>query len=153
MPKRVPEGGIAEGRQGPIDLGHSRWIDGTRWIGPRRLRRWADRGSGNVADPENDFPYFSWAQPLVEPSQKTMTHHTQLIQPHRVRDVDDQTAVPHGMWLCVLSDFRPHRLRPHTPDVMLAHASFQSEALQRGGDGVRDPHRLPPDGTTHSGSP
>jgi hypothetical protein len=153
MPKRIPEGGIAEGRQRSIDLGHLRRIDGTRWIGPRRWRRWADGGSGNVSDPENDFPYFSRAQPLVEPSQETMTHHAQLIQPHRVRDVDHQTAVPQGMWLCVLRDFRSHRLRPYTPNVMLAHPPFQPEALQRGGDRVRDPHRLPPDRTTHSPSP
>jgi len=78
-----------------------------------------------------------------------MAKHAQMVEPHRISDVNDHTTVPEGVGLGVLSNLGADHGRPYAPDLMLANPTLHAKPLQGAGDGIRDLYRLTPARTAH----
>lgn len=135
----LTEWGVTERRQQSLDASRVDRIGRRFGIHPSRTGRHSLRKSRNFTYPQNHLPHHRSLKLLIEGRDQPVSHHAELMQPHRVRHVDDQSPPPDGTRLGVLGDLRPDDGRPDPPDLMLTDTLLQTETLEGGRERLGNP--------------
>jgi hypothetical protein len=103
----IAERRVSEWRQCLIDLGHARRIDRPERLGASIVLGARTQGNGsNLSDSKNHLSDLGGCELFVQRHHQSVPHHAEVVEPHRIRDVDNQAAVPDGVRLGVPSDLR-----------------------------------------------
>ena len=92
---------------------------------PPRARGEGEGPGGDRAVPhtKHDLANDQGIQALIEGGHDPMAHHAQVVEPHRVADVDDEPTLPHRVRLGVSGDLRTDHSGPDGPDCSWRNVS------------------------------